>query len=134
MRRAPKAGLAILVAVAFAACGGAATPTTAPAGGSTGPSAGAAACVKATTAGTVQAQIKDFAFTPASISAKVGDTITWTNNDTTPHTPALDDGTCSTDALSQGAKGSLTFSAPGTYPYHCAIHPTTMKGTIVVSG
>jgi plastocyanin len=40
--------------------------------------------------------------------------------------------------LSNGTTGppneaySLTFDTPGTYPYHCLIHPTTMKGEIVV--
>jgi plastocyanin len=98
-------------------------------------SAGTAeACVKATSAGSVTVDIKDFKFSPDPIEAKVGDTITWTNSDSAPHSAALDDGSCATDTLAQGASGSLTFSAPGTYPYHCAIHPTQMKGSIVVSG
>ena len=48
------------------------------------------------------------------------------------HTATLDDNSCSTDPLAGGAIGMLTFSAPGTYPYHCKIHPTQMMGTIVV--
>jgi len=35
--------------------------------------------------------IKSFAYQPATIQAKVGDTITVTNNDNTPHTVTSDD-------------------------------------------
>jgi len=30
--------------------------------------------------------------------------------------------------INSGAQAGLVFSAPGTYTYHCAIHPTQMKG------
>jgi len=135
-----------LTTVALAACGGGATPTasssaaappsSAPSTAASAPagSAAGAACAVAPTGGTaaVSVTIKDFKFSPDPIQAKVGDVIGWTNNDTTQHTATLDDNSCSTDALAGGAIGMLTFSAPGTYPYHCKIHPTQMKGTIVV--
>ena len=128
--RVVRTGFALAVGLALAACGSGATPATnAPAG-----SAGAVACVKIDTAGTVQVEIKDFSFKPEPIQAKVGDTITWTNNDSTPHSAALDDGSCPTDTIQPGTAGNLKFSVAGTYPYHCAIHPTQMKGTIIVSG
>jgi plastocyanin len=35
-------------------------------------------------------------------------------------------------AAGPGWSGSCTFNTPGTYTFHCAIHPQTMTGTIVV--
>jgi plastocyanin len=79
----------------------------------------------------VNATIKDFKFAPDPVQAKVGDVITWTNNDTAPHTASLVDGTCGTDTIQPGATGSLVFAVAGTYPYKCRIHPQ-MKGTVEV--
>jgi len=139
-----------------AACGGGSTATTAPsvapvsaapaseapssaapaseAPSSAAPSAaGSAPCAVAQSAGTVAVKIANFAFSPASVTAKVGDTITWTNSDSAGHTATLDDqAACTTSTLATNASGSITFSAAGTYPYHCKIHPN-MTGTITVS-
>jgi plastocyanin len=97
--------------------------------------AGGAACAPAAAgaAPTVTVTIKNFAFAPEPVTAKVGDVIGWTNSDSIGHTATLDDGTCTTDIINNGQTQSLTFSAPGTYPYHCSVHPTQMKGTITVS-
>ncbi|HEY6013696.1 MAG TPA: plastocyanin/azurin family copper-binding protein, partial [Candidatus Limnocylindrales bacterium] len=64
---------------------------------------------------------------------KVGDTITWTNNDTAGHTVTVDNqSSCDTNTIAGGATGSLTFTVAGTYAFHCKIH-SSMKGTITVS-
>jgi plastocyanin len=76
--------------------------------------------------------IKDFKFGPASVSVKVGDTITWTNQDVAPHTATASDGSFDTGSLSQGKSGSHTFTTAGTFPYICSIHPN-MKGTVTVA-
>ena len=140
-----------------AACGGGSTATTAPsaapvsaapaseapssqapaseAPSSEAPSAaaGGGGCAVAQSAGTVAVKIANFAFSPAAVTAKVGDTITWTNNDSAGHTATMDNqAACTTTTLATGASGSITFSAAGTYPYHCKIHPN-MTGTITVS-
>ena len=91
-----------------------------------------AACTESSAAGEVSVAIADFAFNPAEISATVGQTITFTNNDSAPHTATLDDDSCGTGNLNDGDSGGLTFTAAGTYPFHRAVHPT-MKGTITVS-
>jgi plastocyanin len=78
--------------------------------------------------------IKNFAFSPASLTVKSGTTVTWTNQDSPPHIVVSDTGSAaafSSDSLSTGASYSFTFIQAGTYPYHCSIHPS-MKGTIVV--
>ncbi len=94
--------------------------------------AGGAACTATADAGTVTASMAGTAFVPPAITAKVGDVIAWTNRDSVPHTATLDDDSCTTESLSEGGVGALTFSAPGTYPFHCNVHPT-MTGTIEVT-
>ena len=140
---------ALLTAFTLAACGGGATPSPAasqaaasqpaasqPAASQAAASqaaasgGGTAACAAAPAGatGTVTVTIKDFKFAPEPVAAKVGDVITWTNGDSAPHSATLDNGACDTDTINVGASASLVFSAPGTYTYHCKIHPTQMKG------
>jgi plastocyanin len=76
-------------------------------------------------------QIKNFAFVPASLSVKAGTTVTWTNEDSTPHTVTSTDGSGSSDQLAKGDSYMKLFSTPGSYEYHCSIHPS-MRGVVVV--
>jgi plastocyanin len=83
--------------------------------------------------------IQNFAFGPTPVTVNVGDTVTWTQRDTyAVHTVTadgtsaekFDSGNLSTDT---GLSFSHTFNTPGTFTYHCAIHPS-MTGTVVVLG
>lgn len=76
-------------------------------------------------------EIKDFAFSPETLTVKVGDKVTWTNRDSVGHTATADDGSFDTSILSTGQSGSVTFDKAGTYAYHCTPHPK-MKATIIV--
>lgn len=77
--------------------------------------------------------IQNFSFSPVTLSVKTGATVTWTNNDSATHTVTSDaDGILNSPSLSSGQSFSYTFSTPGTFSYHCAVHPM-MKGTIVVA-
>ncbi len=76
--------------------------------------------------------IQNFAFSPATITLKAGDSITWTNQDAAPHTATADDGSFDTGSLANGQSKSITFSKSGTFTYHCSVHPS-MKATIVVA-
>ena len=87
--------------------------------------------VKAHAAGGTSVTISDFQFTPATITIHVGDTVTWTNNGPSAHTATANDGSFNTGVLRKGQSGSHTFTAAGTFAYHCAIH-TFMHGTVVV--
>lgn len=98
-------------------------PRTEPAVAQTSASAHSAATRAATIAG--------FGFHPASLTVSVGDTITWTNDDAASHTVTADDGSFDTGRLGRGASGAHTFTAAGTFAYHCAIHPS-MTGTVTV--
>ena len=79
------------------------------------------------------AVIEGFKFQPATIQAKVGETLTWTQKDGSPHTVTSTSGPESFDSgkLGKGQMFSYTFSKPGTYQYKCSIHPS-MEGTIIV--
>jgi amicyanin len=105
-------------------------PASAPASAA---SAAAGACAPSSTAGTVTVKIANFAFDPPTVTAKVGDTVTWTNNDSTQHTATVNsDESCTTPNIDDGASSGITFTAAGTYDYHCKIHPT-MTGKIEVT-
>lgn len=74
--------------------------------------------------------IEGFKF-PASITVKAGDSVTWTNNDRAPHTVTADNGAFDKQVAASGGSATITFSAAGTFAYHCNVHPT-MTGTVVV--
>jgi plastocyanin len=94
------------------------------------PAAGAA-CAEASGTGTVAVSIKDFSFEPSTISAKVGDTVTFSNTGAAAHNATLDSGGCATPNIQPAKSDGLHFTAAGSYPFHCTIHPD-MKGTITV--
>jgi len=75
--------------------------------------------------------IKDFAFSPETVTVKVGTAITWTNGDGFAHSVKSADGSFVSQDLQQGQSYSATFSAPGSYAYVCGIH-NSMTGTVVV--
>jgi plastocyanin len=83
------------------------------------------------------------AFSPNPVNVKVGDTVTWTNKDSTPHTVtsgenAKPDGKFDSSPgfqqliVPQGTF-SHTFTEAGSYPYYCGLH-ANMVGTVVVAG
>jgi len=87
----------------------------------------------------------DKAFAPDDINAKVGDTVTWTNKDTTFHTVTsgtgpsdttkgkeFDSGLSGPTALTtQGKTFSHKFMTAGEFSYFCQLHPT-MVGKVEV--
>ncbi|MCJ7472114.1 MAG: cupredoxin family copper-binding protein [Actinobacteria bacterium] len=73
--------------------------------------------------------IENFAFNPSDLTIKVGDTVTWTNNDGAAHTVKMD--TFESDNLSKGDSFSFTFSDAGAFEFICGVHPS-MKGKIIV--
>jgi plastocyanin len=76
--------------------------------------------------------IKNFAFSPSSMTIKKGSTVIWTNSDSAPHTVTSDSGTeLSSDQLSNGQTYSHVFNSAGTFNYHCGIH-ASMKAEVIV--
>jgi plastocyanin len=76
--------------------------------------------------------IQGDAFSPSNLTVKVGDTVTWINNDNHDHTVTSDTGAFNSGNIANGSTFSFTFNTVGTYSYHCSIH-TSMTGTIVVT-
>ena len=124
--------LVLSALVLLAACGG----------GSTGTGSGTTPAPTATASGNTQTVMittdssGTFAFIPATITIKAGTTVTWKNVTTVSHTVTSDDGKAFDSGLSnpiaaQTGTFSFTFNTPGTFPYHCAIHPF-MKATVIV--
>jgi plastocyanin len=75
--------------------------------------------------------IKDFRYTPPSLTVPVGATVTWTNHDEEPHTITSATGAFGSTGLSHDETFTQRFTQPGTYAYFCSLHPH-MKATVVV--
>ena len=84
--------------------------------------------------------LTDTAFQPNPVNVKVGDTVSWTNNDNTIHTviegnPATGgevEGGFASEILGPGVTFEHTFNQTGTFEYYCNLHPN-MVGTVIVS-
>ena len=76
-------------------------------------------------------KIDNFTFAPATLTITAGTTVTWKNEDDSPHRIGDKNGTLKSAALDTDDTFSHTFAAPGEYPYICTIHPY-MAGKIIV--
>jgi len=75
--------------------------------------------------------MKNFDFSPMSLTVKAGTTVTWKNLDGEPHTVVSADGFFRSHALDQDDTFTFKFDKPGTYKYVCSIHPKMMAAIIV---
>lgn len=83
--------------------------------------------------GVTQVTMQSNTFEPASIQVRAGTTVTWTNQDSVPHTVTFQrTGMQGSGLLAHGQTFTYTFTTPGTYTYLCTVHPT-MVGTVVVT-
>lgn len=118
------AAVALAVALAGAACGdsegneNAETPASETPAGETG-------------GGSTEISIKDFAFTPARLEAKVGTPVEVRNEDDAAHTVTATDKSFDTGTVDGGGSKTITPSKAGTFSYVCSIHQY-MTGEIVV--
>jgi plastocyanin len=115
-RRAPYLVVGLLLMTALAACGSSSS------GGGPAPAANGHSVV-----------IKGFKFVPATLTVRVGTKVTFTQEDSTPHTVSGSGNSAflNSAALNKGQSYTVTFSKAGTYHYICSIHPT-MHGTVIV--
>jgi plastocyanin len=80
-------------------------------------------------------------YEPNPVQVSVGDTVTWTNDDSQPHTVTsgangqpdgkFDSSPNFNPLMAPGQTYEHTFAEAGQYPYYCALHPN-MVGTVSV--
>jgi plastocyanin len=80
---------------------------------------------------TIKVEIQNLVYIPATVTAKVGDTIVWDNKDVLQHTATATDGSWNV-LLPPKKTGSLIVKKTGTFDYFCKFHPN-MKGKVVVT-
>jgi plastocyanin len=96
------------------------------------PSVGAAPSAGGSSGTSSSISIKDFKFSPSTTRVPAGARVGVANKDTTAHTVTADDGkSFDTETVNAGASTTFQAPAPGSYAYHCEIHPF-MKGTLRV--
>jgi plastocyanin len=126
MRRILVALCAVLaLALGLAACGGSSG------GGSTSASSPASS---GASGGGVTIKMQNIQFSPKDTTVKVGQKVTWTNDDNTDHNVTADSGAdFKSKDFGNGATFSFTADKAGTINYVCTIHPG-MTGTLTVTG
>ncbi len=114
--------LTLLLGVSFAACGGDDT---------SGPGSGNGTTTSPTPGDAVS--VADNSFSPASLTASVGTTVTWTwVGGMNSHNVTFDDGVENSFTQTSGTH-TREFTAAGAFPYHCTIHGrAVMSGTVAV--
>jgi plastocyanin len=77
--------------------------------------------------------IKNGVYSPNPVMVKVGQSVNWLNSDAIAHT-ATDPGVFDTGKIAptSAADVPVLFSTPGTFNYHCTIHPNE-TATIIVT-
>jgi plastocyanin len=121
---------ALALALAVSACGGGGG------GGSTSTAASSASTSSSSSAGggAVQIKMQNIAFAPKATTVKVGEKVTWTNDDSVDHNVTANSGAdFKSKDFGNGGTFSFTPDKAGTIKYVCTIHPG-MVGTLTVTG
>jgi plastocyanin len=75
--------------------------------------------------------IRGFAFGPADVHVRAGESVTWINCDVDQHTSTANGGVWASPLLSPGDAFTQNFQATGEFAYHCEPHPF-MTGRVIV--
>jgi plastocyanin len=117
--------LCAVVALAVAGCGGGDD-------NSSSSSSSTPAASSSSSGGGVAIKMANIAFDPKAVTVKVGQKITWTNDDSTDHNVTADSGAdFKSKDFGKGATFDFTPDKAGTIAYECTLHPG-MKATITV--
>ena len=81
-------------------------------------------------------------FVPDQLSVKAGSTLQFANVGAKPHSLTADDGSFDTGIVAPGPEAgrfagtnaTITVREPGTFRFHCEVHPQAMTGTLTVTG
>ena len=121
--------LCAVVALGAAGCGSSNSSSTS-SGSSSGGSTSTAAA--ASSGGPVAIKMQNIAFDPKAVTVKVGQKITWTNDDSTDHNVTADSGAdFKSKDFGKGATFDFTPDKAGTIKYECTLHPG-MTATLTV--
>ena len=121
--------LCVIVALAAVGCGSSNSSSTSSGSSSSGSTSTAAA---ASSGGGVAIQMQNIAFDPKDVTVKVGQKVTWTNDDSVDHNVTSKSGeTIKSDNFGKGGTFSFTPTKAGKISYVCTIHPG-MTGTLTV--
>ena len=94
----------------------------------------AASSSSSSSGGGVAIKMQNIAFDPKSVTVKVGQKVTWTNDDSVDHNVTSQSGeTIKSQNFGKGATFSFTPTKAGTIKYVCTIHPG-MDATLTVTG
>jgi plastocyanin len=117
---------ALALALVVAGCGGGDDNG---GGGST-----ATSSASSSSGGGVQIKMQNIQFSPKATTVKVGQKVTWTNDDSTDHNVTADSGAdFKSKDFGNGATFEFTADKAGTIKYECTIHPG-MVATLTVTG
>ncbi|OCX52755.1 hypothetical protein BEL04_14340 [Mucilaginibacter sp. PPCGB 2223] len=83
--------------------------------------------------GGASVSIQNFAFVPDTIRIKAGQTVTWTNKDSAPHTATSLNGVFGSNNLATNQTFQFTFNTAGTFSYHCTVHPMMATAYVIVT-
>ena len=77
--------------------------------------------------------VRDFSFTPDSVTIDIGDTVTWDNVSAAPHNVRFNDGSYEQPPTPQSGTWTAgrTFTAAGSFGYICRAH-SFMTGRVIV--
>jgi len=117
--------LCAVVALGAAGCGGGDD-------NSSSSSTSTPAASSSSSGGGVAIKMANIAFDPKDVTVKVGQKITWTNDDSTNHNVTADSGAdFKSKDFGNGATFDFTPDKAGTIKYECTLHPG-MTATITV--
>jgi plastocyanin len=80
----------------------------------------------------VTVHIRDFTFSPATLTVAPGTTVRFVNEDSEAHTVTAVDRSFDSGGLDTGDSWSYRFASPGKFAYFCALHPY-MRGAVTVT-
>lgn len=145
--------IALALVLGLAACGGSAGTVTPPSGA---PAAAAPQTWSIGTGGSQDSEaVQALDFYPNSITIHAGDTVTWSNPTSIPHTVSIpvagqmppagppnpapvggtvfdNSGYISSGFITKNKSYSVQFTKAGTYAYYCIVHQPEMTGQIIV--
>ena len=82
-------------------------------------------------AATIQITIDKLVYNPATVQAKVGDTVEWINKDLLAHTATARNHDWNV-TIGPKKTGKVVLKKPGTVDYYCTFHPN-MKAQLVIA-